>query len=51
MKIAIPVSNENQIDTHFGHCESYGINIISGTNEISDLKNVQSSHGCGFKFE
>ena len=25
MKIAVPVTGENQIDGHFGHCESYGV--------------------------
>ena len=49
MKIAIPVTKENQIDSHFGHCESYGIYTISDKNEISDLRNVQSLQGCGCK--
>jgi len=49
MKIAIPVTKENQIDSHFGHCESYGIFTISDKKEISDIRRVQSPQGCGCK--
>jgi predicted Fe-Mo cluster-binding NifX family protein len=28
MKIAVPVTKENQIDSHFGHCETYGVFTI-----------------------
>lgn len=49
MKIAVPVTNENQIDGHFGHCESYGVFTISDQNEISDIKRVESPQGCGCK--
>ena len=49
MKIAVPITSENQIDGHFGHCESYGIFSISDNNEISGLKNVGSPDGCGCK--
>ena len=49
MKIAVPVTKEKQIDSHFGHCESYGVFTITENNEISDLKNVQSPQGCGCK--
>jgi len=49
MKIAVPVTSENQIDGHFGHCESYGIFSISDNNEISGLINVGSPDGCGCK--
>jgi predicted Fe-Mo cluster-binding NifX family protein len=49
MKIAVPVTKENQIDGHFGHCESYGVFTISEKNEISDVKNVGSPEGCGCK--
>jgi hypothetical protein len=27
MKIAVPVTKENQVDGHFGHCESYGVPV------------------------
>ena len=49
MKIAVPITNENQIDGHFGHCESYGVFSISENNEISGIKNVGSPEGCGCK--
>jgi len=49
MKIAVPVTKENQIDSHFGHCESYGVYSISDKNEITDIKNMESPQGCGCK--
>jgi predicted Fe-Mo cluster-binding NifX family protein len=49
MKIAVPVTKENQIDGHFGHCESYGVFTISDKNEIAEKKSVESPQGCGCK--
>ncbi|HNW57964.1 MAG TPA: NifB/NifX family molybdenum-iron cluster-binding protein [Bacteroidales bacterium] len=49
MKIAVPVTRENQIDSHFGHCEGYGIFTISDNKEITDKKNIASPQGCGCK--
>ena len=49
MKIAVPVTKENQIDSHFGHCESYGVFTISAQNEIAGIKSVGSPEGCGCK--
>jgi predicted Fe-Mo cluster-binding NifX family protein len=49
MKIAVPVTKENQIDSHFGHCESYNVFTISDNKEISSVKNVESPQGCGCK--
>ena len=49
MKIAVPVTSNNQIDSHFGHCESYGVFTISDKKEISDIRRVQSPQGCGCK--
>jgi predicted Fe-Mo cluster-binding NifX family protein len=49
MKIAVPVTKENQIDSHFGHCESYGVFTISDKNEIEEIKSVESPQGCGCK--
>jgi predicted Fe-Mo cluster-binding NifX family protein len=49
MKIAVPVTKENQIDSHFGHCESYNVFTISDKNEIANAKNVDSPQGCGCK--
>jgi predicted Fe-Mo cluster-binding NifX family protein len=49
MKIAVPVTKENQIDSHFGHCESYNVFSISDNKEITSVKNVESPQGCGCK--
>ncbi len=49
MKIAVPVTKENQIDSHFGHCESYGVFTISENKEISGIEKVGSPEGCGCK--
>ncbi len=49
MKIAVPVTNNNQIDDHFGHCESYNIYNIIENGEISGVENVPSPQGCGCK--
>ena len=49
MKIAVPVTKENQIDNHFGHCESYGIYTISDDKEITGISNIESPQGCGCK--
>ena len=49
MKIAVPVTKENRIDEHFGHCDSYGVFTISDNSEITDIKGVASPKGCGCK--
>jgi predicted Fe-Mo cluster-binding NifX family protein len=49
MKIAVPVTKESQIDSHFGHCESYNVFTISEKNEITSVNNVESPQGCGCK--
>jgi predicted Fe-Mo cluster-binding NifX family protein len=49
MKIAVPVTKENQIDSHFGHCESYNVFTISDKNEIVEIKSLESPQGCGCK--
>jgi len=49
MKIAVPVTSENQIDGHFGHCESYSVFTITENKEIAEKKNVKSPQGCGCK--
>ncbi|MEI6821646.1 MAG: NifB/NifX family molybdenum-iron cluster-binding protein [Bacteroidota bacterium] len=48
-KIAIPVTINNQVDDHFGHCEFYGVYTISNNNEIVDLDTIKSEQGCGCK--
>ena len=49
MKIAVPVTKENKIDEHFGHCESYSVFTISENKEITDIQKVEPSQGCGCK--
>lgn len=49
MKIAVPVTKDNQIDGHFGHCESYNVFTISDKNEIAEIKKFDSPQGCGCK--
>lgn len=49
MKIAVPVTKDYQIDTHFGHCESYYLFSISESNEILDVATLPSEAGCGCK--
>jgi len=49
MKIAIPVTKNNQVDDHFGHCEFYSIVTVSENNEISDVQTIKSEQGCGCK--
>jgi predicted Fe-Mo cluster-binding NifX family protein len=49
MKIAVPVTSNNQIDDHFGHCEFYSVFTISTDNEITDVTTIPSVEGCGCK--
>ncbi|HAN77038.1 MAG TPA: dinitrogenase iron-molybdenum cofactor biosynthesis protein [Bacteroidales bacterium] len=49
MKIAVPVTKNNQIDDHFGHCEFYAVFTISDNNEIVDVQTLKSEQGCGCK--
>ena len=49
MKIAVPITRDNHIDSHFGHCESYGVFTISEKKEIAEFKHVPSPSGCGCK--
>jgi predicted Fe-Mo cluster-binding NifX family protein len=49
MKIAVPVTRNNQIDDHFGHCEFYNVFTISEKNEITDVQTLKSEQGCGCK--
>jgi predicted Fe-Mo cluster-binding NifX family protein len=49
MKIAVPVTSNNQIDNHFGHCNFYDVFNVSQGGEITDLKRIPSLQGCGCK--
>lgn len=47
MKIAVPVSKDNQIEAHIGKCEYYNVFSVSDTKEISGMTSIQSPGGCG----
>lgn len=49
MKIAVPITFDNKIDGHFGHCEAYSVFTITDNNKISEVKRVESPQGCGCK--
>jgi predicted Fe-Mo cluster-binding NifX family protein len=49
MKIAVPVTGNNQVDDHFGHCEFYSVFGISTEGEITEVKTIPSVEGCGCK--
>jgi predicted Fe-Mo cluster-binding NifX family protein len=49
MKIAVPVTDKNQINGHFGHSDSYGVYTITDKNEIRDVKSINAPEGCGCK--
>jgi len=49
MKIAVPVTELNQVDNHFGHCKFYDIFVITADKQMTDLKRIPSMQGCGCK--
>ena len=49
MKIAVPVTSNNQVDGHFGHCEFYSVFTISESNQIIHQDVIPSYQGCGCK--
>jgi predicted Fe-Mo cluster-binding NifX family protein len=49
IKIALPVTFNNQIDNHFGHCDMYSVYTISDKNEILGIQTIHSEQGCGCK--
>jgi predicted Fe-Mo cluster-binding NifX family protein len=49
MKIAVPVTSNNYVDEHFGHCEFYSVFTISENNVISHVNTIPSVQGCGCK--
>ncbi|MEN9445035.1 MAG: hypothetical protein RIS47_1926 [Bacteroidota bacterium] len=49
MKIAIPVTTDGQVDSHFGHCEGYKIYDFNAQNEIVSSVDFASPAGCGCK--
>ena len=49
MKIAMPVTADQKVDDHFGHCEYYGIYTINDSNEVTHTEVLPSQNGCGCK--
>ena len=49
MKIAVPVTGNNQVDDHFGHCKFYKVFTLSNEGKIIDRKIIPSAEGCGCK--
>jgi len=49
MKIAVPVTADNQLDNHFGHCEFFKIYSIKSEGEIECVKKITPGNGCGCK--
>jgi len=49
MKIAVPVTELNQVDNHFGHCNFYDIFVVTDDNRITEWKRIPSLQGCGCK--
>lgn len=48
MKIALP-SRQNQVDEHFGHCESFTVFTVNERQEILTAETVSAPAGCGCK--
>lgn len=48
-KIAVPITSNNQLEGHFGHCDFYEIYTLSDTNEVLDVQLLKSEGGCGCK--
>lgn len=48
MKIAVPTRN-NEVDDHFGHCETYTIFSVDASNQIQKIETLPAPQGCGCK--
>jgi len=48
MKIAVP-SRDNQVDSHFGHCEYFTVFTADEKKQIISEEKVASPVGCGCK--
>jgi len=48
MKIAVPVTSDNKLDSHFGHCKYFKIFSVKNENEIECIKKIspENGHGC-----
>jgi predicted Fe-Mo cluster-binding NifX family protein len=48
MKLAVPTTHDNQVDSHFGHCEFFTVFTVED-GEINNSQVVDSPAGCGCK--
>ncbi len=48
MKLAVPTTQGNQVDAHFGHCEFFTVFTVED-GEIKNSQIVESQQGCGCK--
>jgi predicted Fe-Mo cluster-binding NifX family protein len=48
MKLAVPTTHDNQVDSHFGHCEFFTVFTVED-GEIKNSQIVDSPEGCGCK--
>jgi Uncharacterized conserved protein len=49
MKIAVPVKENYQIDSHFGHCDFYQIFTIDDNMKMIYVETTDAPEGCGCK--
>jgi predicted Fe-Mo cluster-binding NifX family protein len=49
MKIAVPTTQNNMVDAHFGHCEFYTVLSIGENKSIENKEIIGSPQGCGCK--
>lgn len=49
MKIAVPTTQNNQVDSHFGHCEFFTVFTIGANRNIENSEIIESPQGCGCK--
>ncbi len=49
MKIALPTTQQQTVDAHFGHCEFYTIFTISDQKVVINSETLASPQGCGCK--
>lgn len=48
MNIAVPTTQDNRVDAHFGHCEYFTVFTVEDK-EIKKSQVVESPQGCGCK--
>ncbi len=49
MKVAIPLTANNQVDDHFGHCAFYSVFSVSEGGDVKEENIIEATAGCGCK--